>query len=150
MNKTVLALGSLIIIGAGLAAVDQLIPPAQQTSQAAIQSPKTAPARPPLIPFPLVDIVSWERGGFNNVAIVTVKITNISKDAWIADVAIACSFTGNSGTVINSSTVTVFERIDPSKAHTAKRLNMGFVNQQTKSASCRPIGAKVPPGREML
>lgn len=123
-------------------------PPNQPESAATPLPPKTPPL--PLVPLPQVDIVSWERGGFDNVAVMNLKLTNLSKDAWIKDIQVSCIFKGNSGTIISSNRVTVYEIIQPNKSHVAKKLNLGFIQQQVKTASCHAASAKTAPGREVL
>ena len=95
---------------------------------------------------PKIEIARWEKGGFGSVGIVDVKITNTSSRGWIRDIKVECSFYGKSGTMINTRSATVYETIRPKQTHVARKLNLGFIDQQSSSASCSFIAASVASG----
>jgi hypothetical protein len=95
---------------------------------------------------PQLTIISWEKGGFGSVALMTVKITNTSDKGYVKDIAIACEYHGKSGTTINSHSAVIYETIKPKQSYIAKGLNMGFINQQAANASCSFVGASAASG----
>jgi hypothetical protein len=80
--------------------------------------------------------------GFGNVMVVDVTIQNRGLSN-LKDFVVECSNKGPSGTVINTNTRTVFEIVPSRATRTFKSVNMGFINQQTKSTNCQVVSAEI-------
>lgn len=78
----------------------------------------------------------WRTAGRNDVMIADIKIKNNSKYT-VKDIIIKCTLYANSGTMLGKSEKTVYEILKPGKGFSLKNANMGFINPQTASASCR-------------
>lgn len=85
--------------------------------------------------------VSWYKGGFDSVMIVSMTLEN-QTDTDAKDPTISCSLNGESGTLVDTVSRTAYVKV---KAHGTKYLsefNMGFIDHQAATASCSidPIG----------
>ena len=82
-----------------------------------------------------VNKMSWTKGGFGAVALVSLTLKN-NNEVAVQDIGVTCHFTGESGTEINSSDKTLYVSIAPGKARTEKTVNFGFIDPQAASAWC--------------
>lgn len=99
-------------------------------------SPPSSPAPPdrsnddkPSLEF------TWGSGGFGNVMIADLTISNRGTKE-IKDITITCVFSGASGTVLGSTTKTIYDVVPANETRTFARFNMGFINSQAKRAGC--------------
>lgn len=96
-----------------------------------------------IVPRPDVQLVSSNKGGFGNVALIKLKIINKSSETWVKDIAVACTFYGPSGTSIGTQRMTIYETIQPSRQFVTKQLNFGLIDQQATQVGCRVVTADV-------
>lgn len=76
------------------------------------------------------------KAGFGTVLVIDITIRNRSLSN-LKDFQIACSNKGASGTEINASTRTLYETVEARSTRTFRRVEMGFIDPQTKSTNCR-------------
>jgi len=74
--------------------------------------------------------------GFGNVLVIDVTIRNDSLSN-LKDFQIVCESMGPSGTVTDQNTRILYGVVEARKTRTFRKLNMGFVNQQSVNADCR-------------
>ena len=105
---------------------------------------KEAASRPDPPPRPALERVKlekfdWETGGFGVVAVGSFTIGNGNEYA-VKDARIECAFFGGSGTLVSTANQTIYETVDAGKTRRFRKINMGFVNAQAKSAICQLVG----------
>lgn len=86
-------------------------------------------------------LVSWQKGGFGSIGLVTVAIDN-ANDFTVRDIGITCTFTGNSGTKISEITHVIYDTVKAKSKRTFKDVNIGFINSQSSRAGCSVDTAK--------
>lgn len=86
-----------------------------------------------------LDSFDGEKGGFANVLIVTVKITN-TNTFEVKDPVIECEVGGNSGTRLGRALQTIYETIPAGKTRTFRKLNFGLTNMQAGRIGCKLRG----------
>lgn len=79
-----------------------------------------------------------QRAGFGNIAEGTFTIWNRSTFD-VKDIKIRCVHHANSGTVIDESTGTLYELVKAHSKRTFRNFNMGFMNSQAATSSCKII-----------
>lgn len=79
---------------------------------------------------------SWNKAGFGNVMEVTFIIKN-SNPFPIKDIDVECVNFGKSGTRLDSNERTIFDIVPKKTSKEFPNFNMGFINSQTSSTSCR-------------
>lgn len=79
---------------------------------------------------------SWSTVAFDQIAEVSFVLKN-GNDFSTKDVEVVCEFYGNSGTLLNRSTKTVYDIVKKNGRLPVKNLSMGFVNPQAASANCK-------------
>lgn len=104
------------------------------------QAVHTVRTPPPLKPIQLVYLkdYSWSLDGFGTVAVGNFTVQNGNEFA-IKDIAIRCEFSGKSGTVVSRADTTIYDTVAGRKNRTFRKVNMGFVNSQSASATCRVV-----------
>ena len=80
--------------------------------------------------------------GFGNVLVIDVTIRNDSLSN-LKDFQIVCESMGPSGTVTDQNTRVLYGVVEARKTRTFRKLNMGFVNQQSVNADCRVDQASI-------
>lgn len=99
---------------------------------------------PPAEPRPVARIKlaksNWSREGFGNVAQFNFWIEN-GNDYAVRDVTVECDFHGSSGTRLHSKTETLFHNFPAKKTTHIPKINLGFIDQQVKTAGCEVVGA---------
>jgi hypothetical protein len=80
--------------------------------------------------------------GFGNVLVIDVTIRNDSLSN-LKDFHIVCESMGSSGTVTDQNTRVLYGVVEARKTRTFRKLNMGFVNQQSVNADCRVDEASI-------
>ena len=80
--------------------------------------------------------------GFGNVLVIDVTIRNDSLSN-LKDFQIVCESMGPSGTVTDQNTRVLYGVVEARKTRTFRKLNMGFVNQQSVNADCRVDKASI-------
>lgn len=80
--------------------------------------------------------------GFGNVLVIDVTIQNDSLSN-LKDFQIVCESRGPSGTVTDQNTRVLYGVVEARKTRTFRKLNMGFVNQQSVNADCRVDQASI-------
>lgn len=109
-------------------------------NEAPLPAVEETPSQPNAKDSLSLDFKSWELSS-DVIFIGKFKIKNNHSDYSIKDITIECSTYGNSGTLLNSVSKTVFEVIQPSKSKTVKELNFGFVDSQSATAKCQIVNA---------
>lgn len=102
------------------------------------RAPSPAPSRD--LVQELKDQVSMDykghKGGFNSVLIVDFVFTNPTPRP-AKDITVTCTHYAPSGTEIDSNTRTIYETIPAKGKKTVKNFNMGFINSQATSTTCK-------------
>ncbi len=68
--------------------------------------------------------MTWRKGGFDTVMIVTLTIEN-KEDFGVKDIDIVCELTARSGTPIGITASTIYDVVSPHGRLTVRDLNMG-------------------------
>lgn len=89
----------------------------------------------------LVDF-TWNKGGFGSIMLLDATIKNTAT-VPLKDFTVKCVHSAPSGTVIDSNTETVYERIAPGKSRRFREISMGFIKSQASHSSCEITDAKV-------
>ena len=85
----------------------------------------------------------WEAGGFGTVGILNMKIKNQSDKYTYSDLVIRFTTMGESGTKLDANEGVIYKTILPKKTIRVNELNVGFINQQAKSARVEIVSPKV-------
>lgn len=78
---------------------------------------------------------TWTKEGFGNIMSADFIINNAS-NLDIKDITISCGHYGNSKTLIDTSTSTIFEIFNKQSTKEIKDFNMGFIHSQVVSSEC--------------
>ncbi len=78
---------------------------------------------------------TWTAGGFGNVMIADFAISN-PKSSDIRDITITCVHSGASGTVLGSTTKTIYDVVPAKETRTFEHFNMGLIHSQARKARC--------------
>lgn len=81
---------------------------------------------------------SWEKSGFGSVMKATFVIYNDNLFP-VKDVTVTCKHAADSGTIIDSNTRTIYERVDARSYYSVIGMNMGFIHSAVNSSSCRVV-----------
>jgi hypothetical protein len=108
-----------------------------QFGQSAPPLMTTKEFRDPLI-LKKIDVTKTGLGG--TVAVGTFTIEN-SGDDDVKDIRIACSYSGESGTIIDMSNSIIFEKFKAHSTRIIRELNLGFVHPQATKTSCHIAGS---------
>lgn len=79
---------------------------------------------------------TWEKGGFDNVMMVSLTIVNGS-DRGVKDLRLECDYDAPSGTRLGTARKVVYESIPAGGRKALKEVNMGFIDTQASKAGCR-------------
>lgn len=90
--------------------------------------------------FLKIDKFDWWKGGFDNVMIASFTIRNSAK-VKMRDIHLACTVSGESGTVIDAIPKTIYVTVPPRGSKRVSELNLGLINTQVSRANCAIIGA---------
>ena len=85
-----------------------------------------------------IDGFRWDKSGFGSIMIATFVIHNDNKFP-VKDLVVKCTHTANSGTVVDSNTRTIFERIEARSYQSVVDMNMGFIRSAVKSSQCNVV-----------
>ncbi len=80
--------------------------------------------------------LSWHKGGFDNVMLVTVTFQN-SGPVAVKDIELTCFHSAKSGTQIDSNKRVLFDVIAAKKTKTVRDFNMGLIHTQAERTNCR-------------
>ena len=98
--------------------------------------PPSSPAAPDTEVFSKLHLTtSWHGEAGNTVMLATFTIRNRSDQA-VSNFAVICTLYAPSGTVLDVKTPTLYVTVRAHKSKTVHDVNLGFINQQTHSASC--------------
>ena len=89
-----------------------------------------------------LDVLSWERGGFDNVMILDAKITNTSP-ATVRDPLVRCQLFGASGTEISRVERVIYQKVPRGESITVRDHNMGLINSQAQKAFCKVVDVSI-------
>ena len=84
----------------------------------------------------LINKFDWRKGGFDDVAFVTMTLKN-SSTRPIKDIGIVCEFAGKSGTIVGTGSATIFDILPAGKTKTFPELSTGFINSQSAGGDCK-------------
>jgi hypothetical protein len=101
-------------------------------------STPTAPTSPPASKASVkkqLELDHTRNEGFDNLLVVTFVITNKSNRP-VKDIEIFCAHLAPSGTVLGTSTDTIYEIVPAYREKRIPDFNMGFINTQTKQVGC--------------
>lgn len=79
---------------------------------------------------------NWHTDGFGTVMIADFTIKNPTAYRF-KDIEITCNYFGPSGTIIDSNTRTIYQIVQPKSTKVIREQNMGFINSQASSSSCK-------------
>ncbi len=83
-----------------------------------------------------VNFIVLGKSRFDSIMVANFFICNPTKIAF-KDFTVTCKHRGSSGTEIDSNTRTIYELVEAYSAKEVRNFNMGFVDSQAKSSSCR-------------
>jgi hypothetical protein len=83
---------------------------------------------------------SWKKGGFDSIGLMSFTLSN-GNDYQVKDVAIVCTFYGNSGTELGFRTHTLYEIIRPADRRSFSGVNIGFIPSQSSKGGCEVVSA---------
>jgi hypothetical protein len=83
---------------------------------------------------------SWTKGGFDTVAVWSVTIRNLNKAASFADITYSTSYSGESGTILDSKTGVIYDVLKPGQTRTFQ-VKEGFIHGQVSRAGFHLTGA---------
>lgn len=132
-------MGCLIILGVFVVAIAIIPGSGSNTGAPASPAVRTPPPPDPLRIYRdsvVLEIVSWQRGGFDNVMIGTFRVRNNGTRA-VKDITIHCTMVAESGTEVGVVSEEVLKVFPAGKRTTLTDLNMGFINTQSQTARCR-------------
>lgn len=89
-----------------------------------------------------VEKIRWRKSGFGNVMVVDFTLRNDSLSR-LKDFRITCDSQGNSGTDMDSNTRILYEVVEARKTKTFRNVNMGLINSQVATTSCRVDEASI-------
>jgi hypothetical protein len=85
-----------------------------------------------------IENFSWTKEGFGNVMEANFVIRN--KLPWpVKDLEVRCDHSAPSGTLIDSNTRTIYERIEANQTKRIYKFNMGFIHSQATRSGCRIV-----------
>jgi len=90
----------------------------------------------------VIATTQWSKGGFGSVMVADFTLKNASSLA-LRDFGIECEVRGNSGTLINTKRITLFEKLAPQATRTFRDVNLGFIDSQASGASCAVVEAEI-------
>ncbi len=85
---------------------------------------------------------TWEKTGFGSVMEANFIIDNRS-DYTIKDITIKCVHFAKSGTIVDSSTASIYDIVKAKSKKKVNQFNMGFIHRQAASTNCEIIDVKV-------
>lgn len=88
-----------------------------------------------------VSYASWGRGPRDHLVLRSLTLRNTSPDFQMTDPVVRCDANGNSGTTIQSVSVTVYEKIPPNGSIIVPRLELPTIPEQATSIECRALEA---------
>jgi hypothetical protein len=78
----------------------------------------------------------WHKGGFGTVMTATFRLHN-GNDVKVKDIEVTCNQYGPSGTLIGTTTRTIYRALPPKADTTVQDFNMGFIHVQSATAGCK-------------
>jgi hypothetical protein len=90
----------------------------------------------------LIENFSWSKEGFGNVMAANFVIKN--KLPWpVKDIEIRCEHSAPSGTMIDSNTRTIYQRLEANQTRRIRKFNMGFIHSQATRSNCEVVNVAV-------
>lgn len=86
--------------------------------------------------------VTWSKGGFGAIMLLRGTIKNNSL-VDLKDFKVRCEHSGPSGTVMDSNTRVVYERVNAGQTKRIGEVNMGFIDPQAATTSCEITNAEL-------
>jgi hypothetical protein len=83
----------------------------------------------------------WFKGGFDTVMLGHFTIQN-ANPFDVKDISIHCEVSGNSGTVLGTTSATIYDVVPANKTRTFRDVNLGFVRNQAAQAWCKLTDVK--------
>lgn len=109
-----------------------------------VDRPETPTSTTPAKPDPVRQLkfdYKWNLGGFGNVMLLhRVRIQNPT-DINLKDPLIRCSLYAASGTSVGNTQTVIYQPLRAKGRISVNEINMGIVNNQAKTASCRIVMA---------
>lgn len=90
-------------------------------------------------PSVTISYLTWHKEGFANVLVASFTIDNANAFP-VNDVEISCDEIDPSGTILGTTSRTIFNVIDPHGSKAVIDFDMGFIDSQTKSTRCLVSG----------
>lgn len=116
-----------------------------QPSAAAVAVPTKSESESFADEYLSVRHAEWRRGGFDTVLVGDLSIKNASTAVGVKDVKLLCIVAGESGTIIDHATLTLYSVIPPKKTKRFHGVNLGFASQQVTKAACKAVDATLMP-----
>lgn len=113
--------------------------PQNKASAVASNAPEAVAAPPSGLSAISVGGLRWSTSVGDSIMEASFSLTNRNRYA-VKDLIVTCVHSANSGTVIDSNTRPVYERIPPSQTILVHDLNMGFIHNQAQYTRCVVTG----------
>jgi hypothetical protein len=88
--------------------------------------------------YVVIEDFSWTKQGFGNIMEANFTIKN-SLPWAVKDIEIRCEHDAPSGTTIDSTTRTIYERFEANKSRRIAKFSMGFIHSQANRSGCRIV-----------
>jgi len=125
----------LIILGLILGCFIWLGSKLGDTATPHLTSNSDAPAASP-VPVYNLDHVTWRKGGFGAVAVVSGEIFNGGAGLGINPTLTCTTYAGN-GTALNEMSKPIYATIPSHGSHRFSEISMGFIDQQSTRLGCK-------------
>ncbi|GAU87017.1 hypothetical protein BIWAKO_06970 [Bosea sp. BIWAKO-01] len=79
--------------------------------------------------------MDWEIGGFGTMMLADLRVKN-DNEFGVKDIRVECTTAGASGTALSSPSTVVYDTVPAGKAKLFRRVHLGSVNRQSKTAGC--------------
>jgi hypothetical protein len=86
-----------------------------------------------------IDSVTWEKDGFGTIMKASFAIRNDSS-VHVKDVVVTCRHSGNSGTVVDRNTRTIYEIVPHNSYQAVIDFNMRFIQSAVTRTACSAQG----------
>jgi len=144
VSVLIIAVISLVVIRAYDSARDEAKHPAVNlASGKALASDSSGPKSAPVLSAHDSAMYStsiskwdWRKAGFDNIMQANFTIQNGGMFD-VKDIKITCVHSAPSGTVIDENTRTIYEIVKAHSKRTFRNFDMGFINTQVASSSCK-------------
>lgn len=90
--------------------------------------------------FALFELKHWRKRGFGSVMTISGTIRNNSRFA-LKDFTLQCELKAPSGTLVDRNVKIIYEQVAAGSSKVIRDFNMGFITDQSATASCKIVRA---------